>query len=292
MFTPPTTVRHLDPRNVEPMQPVASLDPQGRQAMVRQGTTAPRRRGIVTPEAVVLEFETAGIASRALAKLIDLVILGLLLSLVLMFVGLVSVAAGESTAFSVIVSVIAGFLALFGYWCGLETWMRGRTVGKAALGLRVVTVEGGPIRFRHAFLRAVGGIVDFVIPPGGSVAIATALVTPRMQRLGDLAAGTMVLRDRRAAGLAAAVSYTLPPGEFADFHLRLDTSGLQEADYLALRRFLLRSKELTPAAHAHLVAQLDSHLQQRLRVSRPVHLHPEWFLQCVGAAYQLRTGRV
>lgn len=251
-------------------------------------------RGIVTPEAVVLEFETAGIASRALAKLIDLVLLALLLSVVLVIVGLVGAASGTGNggAFGIIISVIAGFLALFGYWCGLETWMRGRTVGKAALGLRVVTVEGGPIRFRHAFLRSVGGIVDFVIPPGGSVAIASALVTPRTQRLGDLAAGTMVLRDRRSVGVAAAVTYTLPPGEFADYHLRLDTSGLREADYLALRRFLLRSKEMTPAAHAHLVGELDVHLQNRLRLRRPAHLHPEWFLQCVGAAYQLRTGRV
>jgi uncharacterized RDD family membrane protein YckC len=257
---------------------------------------APSRRptGIVTPEAVVLEFETAGISSRALAKLIDLLILGLLLGIVLVIVGLFGAASGttDGSAFGVIVSVISGFLALFGYWCGLETWMRGRTVGKAALGLRVVTVEGGPIRFRHAFLRAVGGIVDFIIPPGGSAAIASALLTPRTQRLGDLAAGTMVLRDRRAVGVAAAVTYTLPPGEFADYHLRLDTSAMREADYLVLRRFLLRSKELTPAAHAHLVNELDTHLQTRLRIRRPTHLHPEWFLQCVGAAYQLRTGRV
>ena len=120
------------------------------------------QRGIVTPEAVVLEFETAGVGSRAVAFAIDLVVMlvgfSILSSLFGVLVSTMAGAAGNTVtadALLVILTLVAIFLVVFGYPALMETFNRGRTVGKAICGLRVVTVEGGPVRFRHAALRAI-----------------------------------------------------------------------------------------------------------------------------------------
>ena len=87
------------------------------------------------------------------------------------------------------------FVVLWGYPTVMETLWRGRTIGKIALGLRVVTVEGAPVRFRHAAIRATLGLVDFLLTSGAG-AVVSVLMTHRSQRLGDLVAGTVVLRER------------------------------------------------------------------------------------------------
>ncbi|MEO7430067.1 MAG: RDD family protein, partial [Acidimicrobiales bacterium] len=125
-------------------------------------------RGIVTPEAVVLEFDTAGIASRALARAIDFVIQAvLLIALILVTVG----ALGGQGWLALVLVILGVAFVVFGYPIVTEITMRGRSPGKAALGLRVVTVEGAPISPRHAFIRSAIGFVDFLLVPGGLVAV-------------------------------------------------------------------------------------------------------------------------
>src|SRR6266498_3517772 len=106
---------------------------------------------MVTPEAVALEFQTANVGSRILAFLIDVVVVGAGIA-----AGVTAAALALSASGAVLPDwlVIAMFLVLipgwwFGYFTALETLWRGRTLGKAALGLRVVTREGAPVRFRH-----------------------------------------------------------------------------------------------------------------------------------------------
>ena len=127
-------------------------------------------RGIVTPEAVVLDFETAGIASRALARILDVLIQGAALFTLLLLVG--QVLRGSA---GVVVIVIGVAVVILGYPILCEVLMRGRSPGKAALGLRVVTVEGAPVAARHAFVRSALGIIDFLLPPGGLFAVVTAV---------------------------------------------------------------------------------------------------------------------
>jgi uncharacterized RDD family membrane protein YckC len=91
------------------------------------------------------------------------------------------------------------FALQFGYPVGFETLWRGRTPGKAAMGLRVVTVEGAPVRFRHAATRAAIGLLELT-GTAGAIAVIASLSSARGQRLGDLAAGTLVIRERRARG--------------------------------------------------------------------------------------------
>lgn len=242
--------------------------------------------GIVTPEAVVLEFETAGMASRMLAALVDSVIQLLLLLAVLLGAFGLNEAGLDLGGLGIAFVYVLLFLLLFAYPAGFETLWRGRTPGKAALGLRVVTVEGAPIRFRHAAIRAILGLVDkYVLSaiPG----VLSLLLTPRNQRLGDLVAGTIVLRERSAAKAPTAVAFA-PPRGLESYTASLDVAALERADYVTIRSFLLRAPSLAPAARDAVARQLATPLVARLRTAPPNGVPPEVFLVCVAAAHQHR----
>lgn len=248
---------------------------------------APRTDGIVTPEAVVLEFETAGLASRLLSGFVDAVIQGVILFAVLFAAfGLSEVGldvGGLGTAFLYVLL----FLLVFGYPAAFETLWRGRTPGKALLGLRVVTVEGGPIRFRHAAIRAILGVFDKYLG-SGLVGVVAVLATRRNQRMGDLVGGTLVLRERSGARAPSAVRFSAPPG-LESFVASLDVSRLGHEDYGTVRSFLLRAPSLSPAARTHVASQLAGPLAARLSSSPPPGLPAEVFLVCVAAAHQQRN---
>jgi hypothetical protein len=173
-----------------------------------------------------------------------------------------------------------------GYFIAFETLWRGRTPGKAALGLRVVTTEGAPVRFRHAAIRALLGLVDFALA-SGFFAVIFILLTRDNQRLGDLVAGTLVLRERSGLAAPAPVSFAPPPGLEA-YTATLDTSRLSIEEYQAVRTFLLRAASLPPGPRAALALQLANPLAARLRPPPPAGISPEQFLRCVGAAHQQR----
>jgi len=242
-------------------------------------------RGIVTPEAVFLEFETAGIPSRALARVIDLVVAGVGAAFVL---SISSVAVSTESAALVLVLLVT-FLAVFGYPAVAETVSHGRTVGKAALGLRVVTVEGAPVGFRHAALRSGLQVVDFALIPIGVIATLSALPSPRDQRLGDRIAGTMVIRDRSGARDATPIAFPPLPG-FEGYVAALDVTALTPGQYEVLRSFLTRVNSLAPAARAALAAQLSAGVEAATRQRRAPSVHPEHHLASVAAAYQRRHG--
>jgi uncharacterized RDD family membrane protein YckC len=244
--------------------------------------------GIVTPEAVVLEFETAALPSRMLAALVDAAIqLAILFAVLFAAFGLNEAGielGGVANAFLYVVV----FLLVFGYPAGFETLWHGRTPGKAALGLRVVTAEGAPIRFRHAAIRAILGLVDkYLVPFAGVPGVLALLATSRNQRLGDLVAGTIVLRERSAAKAPTAVAFA-PPRGLEAYTASLDVAALDRADYVAVRSFLLRAPSLAPAARDPLARQLATPLVARLRTTPPAGVPAEVFLVCVAAAHQHR----
>lgn len=240
--------------------------------------------GIVTPEAVLLEFETAGVGSRTAGELIDVAI---------QIVALVAVAlaadAVGGTASRIAVLVLT-LLILVGYPVAFESLWRGRTPGKAALGLRVVTVEGGPEQFRHAALRAILGLIElwaFV----GTLAVVTVIFSRRDQRIGDHAAGTIVLRERAATSTTSMpVAFAVPHG-YEGYVASLDVSALTAEQYGLIRTFLLRVLDLTGAARASLAATLGNDAAAQVRHQPPAGLDAELFLVCVAAAYQQRHGR-
>jgi len=242
---------------------------------------------LVTPEAVELQFETAGLGSRTLAVLIDLAIQGVMV--VVASIPLIVLAdAGASATAGIVVALVVVSVILLGYPIAFETLWRGRTPGKAALGLRVVTTDGAPIRFRHAAVRGFLTLVDLYLTSGAG-AVLSMLFTRDSQRLGDLAAGTLVLRQRTGAQAPAPVSFPVPPGCEA-YAATLDPAGLTGDDHVAVRSFLLRAAGLPPDARSSLGAQIATTVAGHMGHTPPAGLHPEAFLACVAAVHQARSG--
>jgi uncharacterized RDD family membrane protein YckC len=243
---------------------------------------------MVTPEAVALEFRTANLGSRILAYLIDMIVVvaGILAgAFAVTLLGEASdVVVPDWVALTIVLVLIPGWW--LGYFIAFETLWRGRTLGKAALGLRVVTREGAPVRFRHAAIRALLGLVDFFVL-GGFFAVVFILFTRDNQRLGDLVAGTLVLRERSALAPPAPVVFGPPPG-LEHYTSTLDVGGLGTEEYLAVRTFLLRAASLPPGPRSALALQLANPLAARLRPAPPPGVSPELYLHCVAAAYQQR----
>ncbi len=234
---------------------------------------------IATPEGIELELVLAGVGSRFAAALLDVVIqLGAIFAL-----AVVIAPAGDS-GFVVAVYLVAVFLVIFAYDIALETWNRGRTVGKLAAGLRVVRVGGEPEGFLTAAVRNFLRIVDF-LPAFYVVGVISILVTSRNQRLGDLAAGALVVRERRPAVMpAAAYLPSLPAGAAV---LEWDVSAVNAEDVATVRRFLERRVSLTPGARAHLATDLAARVRPKV-VGAPDGWHPESFLEAVVAAKSTR----
>ena len=243
---------------------------------------------MVTPEAVALEFRTANLGSRILAYLVDMVVVVAGVLAGLFAVTLIGQAGDVVVPDWVALTLVLVLLPAWwlGYFIAFETLWRGRTPGKAALGLRVVTKEGGPVRFRHAAIRSLLGLVDFLIA-GGFLAVVFILFTKDNQRLGDLVAGTLVLRERSALAAPAAVTFTPPPG-LERYTATLDPGGLTTEEYQAVRTFLLRAASLPPGPRSALALQLANPLAARLRPPPPAGISPEQYLSCVAAAYQQR----
>lgn len=245
------------------------------------------RRRLVTPEAVELRFETAGLGSRLLATGIDVAVQVGILFLGILALGGISAAGGGGTTFATVAVLLLITGVLLGYPIAFETLWRGRTPGKAALGLRVVTRDGAPVRFRHAAVRGFLALVDLWATTGAA-AVVSVLLTRDDQRLGDLAAGTLVLRERSAAGRPTSFRFSVPYG-WESYAATLDVRGVTEADYGAVRSFLLRAASLPPAVRGTLAASVATPIAARLRTTPPPEVHPEVFLACVAALHQARS---
>ena len=214
---------------------------------------------LVSGDAVELDVRVARLGSRALARLIDLAMQLVLAVLVLLLTGILRAAIGahDDAALDAALLVVDAVLVLVGYPVFLESVTRGRTVGKLALGLRVIRDDGGPVRFRHALTRALIGIaIEFpalgmvVLPPlGWLVCLWTMLVNPQGKRLGDLAAGTVVIHDRTPESWGWVPA--MPP-YLAGWAALLDLTGLDDDLALSVRHYLARNRQLREPARTRL----------------------------------------
>jgi uncharacterized RDD family membrane protein YckC len=221
---------------------------------------------IRTPENVAFEHELAALGSRAVAWSIDLcVILGLILAASFVMQPMVSALGGLATALYFVV------LFLIQWWYGaLCEWLfHGQTAGKRMLGLRTIGERGLRVTFLQAAIRNLVRTVDF-LPLVYAVGGVTALLDPRGRRLGDLAAGTVVVQERKAPRPAS----FLPPSE------RHNTFASDPAVLLAARRITppereilvalsLRREQLPLSVRHQLFEDLAAHLSARLGLERP-----------------------
>ena len=141
--------------------------------------------GLVTGEAVTLDVRPASALIRAAGSAID-VLLSLLL-IVALLLSLAGLSVDEAAFRAIMVAGIVGCIVVLP--TAVETASRGRSLGKLALGLRVVRDDGGAIGFRHAFIRALTGVVEIYLTFGG-LAVLVGFLNPSSKRLGDLLAGT------------------------------------------------------------------------------------------------------
>ena len=226
---------------------------------------------LVTGEAVVLEVSTAAVPSRMLAAFLDGLIQVALGFGIAVLIGVF--AGGGSTAAIGALFVVGYVLVFLGYPVLFEMLMRGRTPGKAALGLRVVRDDAGPIGFRQVFVR---GLVGLIVEKPGityfSAAVICSLIDKRGRRLGDLAAGTMVIQERVVAPKA---TVAMMPPPLAGWAATLDLSGLTDELALSIRSFLARSSALSDAARVELGGQLTAALDAVLRPLPPAGT-PGW----------------
>ena len=209
---------------------------------------------VVTGEAVVLEVPCARFPSRLLALALDLLIQGILLFALFLIVGLAVTNDGTTSATAGAIALTVTIAIIVGYPVLWETLTRGGTPGKFALGLRVVSDDGGPERFRQALVRGLAAVVEIWLLLG-CPALICSLLSERGKRLGDVFAGTFVIQRRLPARHNAATLPAVSP-ELALWGASLEMSGLTDQTAETARRYLARLPELTPAAQAELGERL------------------------------------
>lgn len=234
---------------------------------------------IVTPEGVNLELPLAGVGSRFIAAVIDTAIQ--LLTLLGLFL-LASTVPDSGVVTGL--TAVGAFAVFIAYDISFETLASGRTPGKRVTGLRVVTTGGAPVRFLTSAIRNLLRLVD-ILPGTYTVGIVTIVLTRRNQRLGDLAAGTLVVRERTPATAGpwmAATAEGVTAGELDGW----DATALTGEEIATVRRFLERRPTLVPEARRRLAAELAGRL--RPKVAAPVEdLADERFLELAVAARML-----
>ncbi|MGW7079721.1 RDD family protein [Streptomyces sp. NPDC054866] len=241
---------------------------------------------LVTGEAVALELRPAKLPSRGLAVLIDLVVawavyLGVTVAIVASTSSLDDAAVAAVAVASFVLVLVGGPIAV-------ETLSHGRSLGKMACGLRVVRDDGGPIRFRHALVRGAVGVVEILLT-FGVVACIASLVSARGRRLGDVFAGTLVVRERVPAAHAAFIPP--PPPWLAGRFSGLDLSGVPEGLWLAIRQYLTRMGQLDPQVGWTMAERLAGDLAERTGAPAPEGVPPAAYLAAVVQERQARDAR-
>lgn len=241
---------------------------------------------LVTGDAVVLGLRPARLATRALAVFIDLVLVWtvyLALSLAL----LTAVGSLDDAALAA-VRVALFLLVPVGVPVAVETLSRGKSVGKLLCGLRVLREDGGPVRFRHALVRGAVGAVEIQLF-FGTVACAASLVSARGRRLGDVFAGTLVVRERvpHTSGAAAPP----PPAWLAGSFGELDLSRVPGGLWLAVRQYLMRAGQLDEAVSRSMAEQLAADLVSFTGVPAPYGVPAAAYLAGVVAERQAREAQ-
>ncbi|MEV6944378.1 RDD family protein [Streptomyces sp. NPDC051172] len=241
---------------------------------------------LVTGEAVALELRPARLPSRALAVLLDLTVA--MLVYVVVTIALIAATASLDDAAQIAVSIATSVLLLVGGPIAVETLSRGRSLGKLACGLRVVRDDGGPIRFRHALVRGGIGVVE-ILMTFGVVACIASLVSARGRRLGDVFAGTLVVRER--VPVMRTGFLPPPPPWLAGRFSGLDLSAVPDGLWLAVRQYLSRMQQLDPRVGWAMAERLASDLSARTGTPVPQGVPPTAYLAAVMQERQAREAR-
>ncbi len=207
---------------------------------------------VLSGEAVAIDVQPVGFFFRVLGALIDM-LLSFAVLLMMVFVMLWLSDLGLLTeALQRILLVSALVIAFVVLPCGMEVALRGRSLGKLAVGGRIVRIDGGSTGFRHAFIRALVGVLEIYLTLG-AVAIIAGAFSARSQRLGDMVAGTYSQRVR----VPALPSHTpIMPAGLAEWAILADVARLPDRLARRIAQFLQNADRLTPPARARVAEEL------------------------------------
>lgn len=223
---------------------------------------------ITTTQNVTIEYDLARLRDRTLAYLLDGMIVGLGYGLFILLIAMVAsfMFVGQGW---LIFFYILFFAVWFGYHTLCETLMNGQSIGKKAVGIKVVRLDGKEPQWSDVVLRALLQIID-LISCAGIIGILLIKTTPKGQRLGDMAANTTVIKIQSLLGrftlrdilnIASIDSYK---PEFPQ------VKQLAEQDMILMKTVLTRYQNYPNEAHAEAV----DHLTERLREVLNISLHP------------------
>ncbi|EGD41949.1 RDD family domain protein [Nocardioidaceae bacterium Broad-1] len=232
---------------------------------------------LITGDAVALDLPAAGLGMRLLSGLIDVLVVTALLVVTLFVFMTAAPATDEALAWAAYIAATASVLLVFPTI--IETLTRGRSLGKLALGLRTVRDDGGAISFHHAFVRALVGVIE-IYGTSGAAAFLTAMIHPRGKRLGDIAAGTYVIRVR--VPLRPPAPIQMPP-PLAAWASRADVATIPVGLSLAVRRFLSGEvgTHTDPVRRHALAERLATSVQEYVAPGPPPGTPPEAYLAAV-----------
>jgi uncharacterized RDD family membrane protein YckC len=229
---------------------------------------------LVTGDAVVLDVQIAQLPVRAVAAVIDLtvVFIGYLVG-VMLWAGAIS---QLDDALAAAILIIFTVVSIVGYPLLCETTSRGRSLGKIAMGLRVVSDDGGPERFRQALFRALSGFIEIWMFFGGP-AVICSMLSAKGKRIGDVFAGTMVISERAAKLPPPPV---MPPA-LAWWASSLQLSGLRPEQADLARQFLSRAKELEPRMRDQMALRIYTDVVAQIAPPPPPGAPPPLVLAAV-----------
>jgi uncharacterized RDD family membrane protein YckC len=261
----------------------------------------PRTFEVITPEHVAIRYELAGFGSRAGAALVDSslqLLIYLVLAGILQLLGMLNVIPGfQKWGSSILISVgtITFFLVFWGYYLLFETLWNGETPGKRGMGLRVIKDGGYPVDFRAVLirnlLRPADTLPTLLILPSYGLAFLTTLLNPHAKRLGDLAAGTLVVRHGKddegisLPGLGETVVYRLLDAGALGQIARLDRE-----EYRMVKLFLDRRRELPAVQRSEFARRLADPLIAKFHYKVPeLGMDYERWLDELDLAYRSRA---
>jgi uncharacterized RDD family membrane protein YckC len=237
---------------------------------------------VVTGDAVLLDVRIAQLPVRAVSALIDIVIIviGYLIALFLWAATFIQFDDAASAAIIILFTV----LVFVGYPLIFETATRGRSVGKMVMGLRVVSEDGGPERFRQAVFRALASVIEIWMLLG-SPAVICSLLSPKAKRIGDIFAGTVVISER-APRLGPP---PMMPPQLAWWAASLQLSGLSAEQAEVARQFLSRARQLDPQIRDQMAYRIAGDVLSRVAPPPPPGTPPQLALAAVLAERHRRA---
>ncbi len=259
------------------------------------------RKTVYTPEQVAITYTLAGLGTRFAAAFVDTCLQAIIILAALLGMGLLSLAdpfnmlaTPDLAWWEIALLILVLFLIFWGYYMFWETLWSGQTPGKRACGLRVLRDGGFPIDFRAAFIRNVVRVIDF-LPGAYGVGALSMFLSKDSKRLGDYAAGTIVVADARQSEMqkAAASAPTAPPPEYrvlGDLTL-LNLRAISREQFGVVEHFLSRRAQLPEKVRAELAKQLAVPLMSLIGFTPPAgELSHDQFLAELAVAYRNQAG--